>query len=448
MKNNALNIVLKLRKLGFEAYWAGGCVRDILLNKEPHDFDVVTSATPSQIQNILKNTSSVGKSFGVILVKIDNQNFEIATFRSEGKYSDSRRPDKVFWSNAKEDAKRRDFTINGMFYDPVNKQVIDYVNGLDDLKNRTIRFIGNPNDRIKEDYLRILRAVRFKNAYDFKYDKRSFEAIMQNAYRIEKVSKERVAQELNKIFSHKNRAKALDDLSQLNILKYILPEIERMKGVRQPDQFHKEGDVYIHTLEALKSLPEKSPLALVWAVLLHDSGKPDTISYPQTASDRIRFNKHVKFSAGIASKVTRRYKFSNTERQMIVYLVKNHMEIASILKMNKLNKRKMMLDPRFPWLLKLFKADIMGTKPRRFDLYNKNVILYEKIKSEYEKEQNKPNFKLLLTGNDLMTQFNLKSGPKIGKILKKVEEAQLEDKIKTKNQAVKYIKNNFTNYIK
>ncbi len=440
MKKTALNIIKKLKKVGYDAYWAGGCVRDILMHREPKDYDIVTSARPEEIQKLLKDTIEVGKQFGVMIAKVGKYHFEIATFRSEGKYSDARRPDKVFWSDAREDAKRRDFTINGMFYDPINKKVIDYVSGQEDIKNRIIRFIGNPNDRIKEDYLRLLRAIRFKNTLKFKYDKRTWEAICSNAYRIEKVSKERIADEINKMFVDKHRAQVLDDLSESGLLKFILPEIERMKGVRQPDKFHKEGDVYVHSLQCLKSLPDNTPLILVWAVLLHDSGKPDTISYPITKNDRIRFNKHIKYSAGIASKICRRLKFSNIERKLIVWLVKNHMKIGDIPRMSKIKRRRMLMDKRFPWLLKLFKADISGSKPRDFSLYDENVKLYDQVKKEYQKELKKPEFKSLLKGRDLIYHFKLEPGPKIGKILKKLEDAQLAEKIKTKEEALEYVR--------
>lgn len=440
MQDAAREIVKILHNAGYEAYWAGGCVRDILMNKIPHDFDIVTSAKPDEIKKILKNTVEVGKSFGVMIVDYKNYKFEIATFRSEGKYSDARRPDKVFWTDAKKDAERRDFTINGMFYEPETKKIVDYVNGKKDIDNRIVRFIGNPNDRIKEDNLRLLRAVRFKNNLEFRYDKRTWEAICTNAYRIEKVTKERVADEMNKMLTNVHRANAIDDLSESGMLKFILPEVESLRGLRQPDIFHKEGDAYIHTLETIKSLPVDSPVTLVWAALLHDTGKSNTITYPVDKYDRIRFNKHVKYSAGIASKVSRRLRFSNTEREMIVWLVKNHMKIGDIPKLNVANRRRMLMDPRFPWLLKLFYADIMGTKPRRFDLYNKNVKLYKQVQKEYEREISKEKHKPLITGADLIYNFKLDPGPQIGRILEEVEDAQLEDKVKTKEEALEFVK--------
>lgn len=439
MQQTSIEIIKKLRSHGFEAYWAGGCVRDILLGVKPNDFDIVTSARPEQVEKILKKTIKVGKQFGVIIAKLGKFHFEIATFRGEKNYSDKRRPDKVFWSNAKEDAQRRDFTINGMFYDPIGRKVIDYVGGQEDLKDKIIKFIGNANDRIREDHLRIIRAVRFKNTLGFQYETRTYQAIKNNAYLIESVSKERIKDELDKMLIDKSRSYSLLDLQEVSILQFILPEISRLKGVPQPDQFHHEGDVFTHTIWALKSLPDNSSITLVWAVLLHDSGKPDTISFPKTKSDRIRFNKHVKYSAGIASKICRRLKFPNSERELIVWLVKNHMILGDIPKMGLAKQRRWLMDPRFQWLLKLHCADALGSDPKDLSLYKKNLQLYEKAKRLFDQEKKRPKFKPILTGYDIMTELKIDSGPKIGKLLKIVEDAQLEGKIKTRIEAIKLL---------
>lgn len=444
MQQTSLKIIKKLRQVGFQAYWAGGCVRDYLLGLNPKDFDIATSAKPEEIEKLLAKTLAVGKQFGVIIAVEGKNQFEIATFRGEKGYSDRRRPDQVFWSNAEKDAQRRDFTINGMFYDPIKKKVLDYVGGQEDLKKKIIRFIGNPDDRIKEDQLRLLRAVRFKNTFGFKYDQRAYQALKNNAYLIESVSKERIKDELDKMLADKSRAQNVLDLQETGLLQYILAEVNRLKGVPQPDQFHKEGDVFIHTCWALKSLPAQSPLTLVWAVLLHDSGKPDTISFPQAKTDRIRFNKHVKYSAGIASRVGRRLKFPNTERELIVWLVKNHMMMADIPKMKLAKQRRWLRDPRFPWLLKLHKADALGASPRDLSLYKKNLALYEKAKQLLEEEKKRPKIKPLLSGHDLIREFKLDSGPQIGRLLKLIEDAQLEGQIKNKGEALVLVKRNLS----
>lgn len=439
MLKTAKKIIEKLRNHDYQAYFAGGCVRDILMGAEPKDYDIVTSAKPDEVEKILPKTIAVGKEFGVIVAIEGKYQFEIATFRSEGKYSDLRRPDKVFWSDAEHDAMRRDFTINGMFYSPVSGRVIDYVNGQEDLKNKTIRFIGNPDDRIKEDNLRILRAVRFKNTLGFSYEKRTYEAIKNNANCIESVSAERVRDEINKMLAHRNRAEAIKDLEETGLLKYILPEISRLKGLPEPEIFHKEGDTFTHTLLAIKYLPADSPLYLIWSVLLHDSGKYATITFPKDKNDRIRFNKHVKYSAGIASVIARRLKFSNYERKTIVWLVKSHMIIGDIPKMGLAKQRRWLMHPWFPSLLELAKADAQGTLPVRMDLYRKNMKLYEEAKKLHQEEKKQPKFKPLVTGKDLIYEFKLEPGPQIGKLLKVLEDAQLEGKIKIKKEALALI---------
>lgn len=444
MKQTSIKIIKKLRRAGFQAFWAGGCVRDILLGVEPKDYDIVTSAKPDEIKKVIGATIEVGKQFGVMIARIDDNNYEIATFRSEGKYSDRRRPDQVFWSDAKEDAQRRDFSINGMFYDPIKCQVTDYVDGQKDLINKVIRFIGNPNDRIREDHLRLLRTVRFKNTLQFDYDPRTLQAVKNNAYLIESVSKERIRDELNKMLIHSTAAECINDLQKIGLLRFILPEISRLQGVPQPDEFHHEGDVFTHTIWALKTLPQNTSLTLKWAVLLHDSGKPDSISFPKSKNDRIRFNKHVKYSAGIASKVCRRLRFPNSERDLIVYLVKNHMMMGDIPKMRLSRQRRWLMNPRFAWLLKLHKADALGSDPKDLSLYEKNLQLYQSAKKLLEEEKKRPKFKQLLTGHDIMQEFNLESGPQIGKLLKITEDAQLEGKIASKKQALQLVKKQLT----
>jgi len=462
MKDISISLIQKLQRAGHQAYWVGGCVRDILLGIDPKDFDIVTSAKPDEIEKILKdvNIIPVGKQFGVLIAEINGKNFEVATFRSETEYTDARRPDKVFWSSAEKDAERRDFTINGLFLDPLTKEkieqwqlpgirqmkdteyglVIDYVGGIKDLDDRVIRFIGNPNDRINEDHLRILRAIRFKNTLECEYTKETSDAIKENAEKIKTVSMERVRDELNKMLSHPSRYNSLADLEDAGIMQYILPEISKLKGVPQPDIFHKEGDVFKHTLLAVKTLPAKSSLTLVWAVLLHDSGKPQTISFPKSKNDRIRFNKHVKYSAGIASQVCRRLKFPNFERELIVWLVKSHMMLGDIPKMSIAKQRMWLMDERFPWLLALNKADSMGSEPQDLELYDENLELHNQAMKLFEEEKKRPKFKPLVTGNDLIVEFNLKPGPKIGKLLELARDAQLESKVTTKSDALEFLK--------
>lgn len=460
----SLSLIKTLQKAGFQAYWVGGCVRDILLDKEPKDFDIVTSAKPDEIEKILSNINiiPVGKQFGVLIAEINGHNFEIATFRSESKYTDARRPDKVFWASAEKDAERRDFTINGLFLDPLVKEkidkwnlanirqikttkyglVIDYIGGIKDIEDKVIRFIGDPIKRIEEDHLRILRAIRFKNNLKFDYHPQTLEVIKNNAEKVKTVSAERIRDELNKMLSNESRVQSLLDLDDSGILSQVLPEIDKLKGVPQPDIFHKEGDVFKHTILAIKSLPKNAPITLVWAVLLHDSGKPDTISFPKSKEDRIRFNKHVKFSAGIAAQVCRRLKFPNFERELIIWLVKSHMIMGDIPKMGIAKQRRWLMDPRFQWLLELNNADSLGSEPTNLELYKENLHLYEKVKKLYNEEKKREKFKLLISGNDIIRNFDVKPGPKIGNLLKIIEDAQLENKIKTTSEALALVKKN------
>ena len=464
MQKISLSIIDQLQKNGFQAYWVGGCVRDILMEKIPKDYDIVTSAKPEEIEKILKNFNliPVGKQFGVILAEKNGEHFEIATFRSESEYSDARRPDKVFWTTAQKDAERRDFTINGLYLDPNIKRkietwkltdirqmkdtkhglVIDYIGGIKDLQEKIIRFIGNADKRIEEDHLRLLRAVRFKTVLGFNYNQETLKAIKKNSAKIITVSKERIRDELNKIFVSPNRADGLLELDKTGLLKYILPEIDKLKGIPQPNEFHKEGDVFKHTVLSLKALSPNSPLTLVWAMLLHDAGKADTITMPKTKNDRIRFNKHVKYSAGIASQICRRLKFPNFERELIVWLVKSHMMIGDIPKMRLSKQRVWLMDKRFPWLLNLHKADAMGSWPEDLSLYKTDLGLYEKVKNLHEEEKKRPKYKPLISGIDIINEFKINEGPEIGKLLELVKTAQLGEKIKTKKEALDLVKKN------
>jgi poly(A) polymerase len=436
----AVEIVKTLQGKGFETYLAGGCVRDMLMGKEPKDFDISTSAKPKEIEKIFSKTKAVGKEFGVILVLGKTGEFEVSTFRGEEEYKDARRPSKVFWVSSKEDAKRRDFTVNGLFYDPVAKKIIDFVNGQKDMEKKIIKFIGNPDERIQEDNLRILRAVRFKNILGFKYDKETEKALKKNAKLIKNVSKERVKNELDLILEDKSRGQGILDLSRLGILKYILPEIEKMKGAKQPPQFHSEGDVFEHTILSLQKLPDKVSREVAWATLLHDIGKPSTSKvreHPKYGK-RITFYGHIKLGAEIADKICRRLRFSKKEREKVVFLVLEHLRHKDIPKMKVARQRKWAQNPLFPELMVVWKADseasYLGKKGIDLSLYNYAKKLYEK-----EQKQPKP-LKLLLNGNEVMKTLNIPSGPLVGKILRQVEEAQLENKIKTKKEALEYIK--------
>ncbi|MBI4975061.1 CCA tRNA nucleotidyltransferase [Candidatus Peregrinibacteria bacterium] len=442
MKVTSIEIIETLKKAGHEAYWAGGCVRDMLLGIQPKDFDIVTSAKPDEIERLIKRTIPIGKKFGVVLAIQNNHTFEIATFRSDSGYSDGRRPDAIEFTDAKKDAMRRDFTINAMFYDPLEDKIIDYVGGQKDMEDKLIRFIGNAEERIKEDHLRILRAVRFKNNFGMQYHPETYRWICKHVKLIKKISAERIQDELNKIISGKNAGKAFEELFETGILNLIIPELCKLKGLAQPLQYHQEGDVWDHTVKALDALtdeamdpdplPAKEPsIALRWAILLHDIGKYDTFSIDRK---RIRYDQHAEVGADISKKILTRLKFPKKTVDMVEWLVRHHMMMMPLVKMADHRKRHWFLMPGFEDLLEVYRTDALGTNPT-------DLSLYEEIKKEYRHEIAKLKLmpKQLIKGEDIMKLLNIKAGKKIGKILADIREKQLSNKLKNKKETRKYV---------
>ena len=432
MQPTSIEIINTLKNAGFEAYWAGGCVRDMLLVIKPKDFDIVTSAKPDEIEKVLEHTIPIGKEFGVILTIMNGHHFEVATFRSDSGYTDGRRPDAVIFSSAKEDAKRRDFTINGMFYDPTEDKVMDYVEGQKDLEARLIRFIGNPQERILEDHLRILRAIRLKNTLDFQYEPETYNAILKHAsLLIEKVSNERIRDELNKIIISPFAVNAFQDMEDTGILKIILPEIQKMKGVAQPYEYHKEGDVWTHAMQSLAALPEHAPLALRWATLLHDVGKPETFKL----AERIRFDTHDRKSRDVAYKLLTRLRFDKRVIDEVCWLIEHHMMVMPLVQMPKGRRLAWFHQLYFKNLLELFYADARGTTPPHTEIIDQIAKLYH---DDLQSMPTPP--PPLLHGEDVMKFFKLKPGKKIGYILQKVREKQLGGELRTKEDALEWLK--------
>lgn len=432
MQPTSIEIIKKLKKAGYEAYWAGGCVRDMLLGIKPKDFDIVTSAKPDEIEKVLEHTIPIGKQFGVILAIENGHHFEVATFRSDSGYTDGRRPDAVIFSSAREDAKRRDFTINGMFYDPTEDKVMDFVDGQKDLEARLIRFIGNPQERILEDHLRILRAIRLKNTLDFQYEPETYNAILKHAsLLIEKVSNERIRDELNKIIISPHAVNAFQDMEDTGILKIILPEIQKMKGVAQPYQYHKEGDVWTHAMQSLAALPGHAPLALRWATLLHDVGKPETFKL----AERIRFDTHDRKSRDIAFKLLTRLRFDKRVIDEVCWLIEHHMMVMPLVQMSKGRRLAWFHQLYFKNLLELFYADARGTTPPHTEIIDKIAKLYH---DDLQSMPTPP--PPLLHGEDVMKFFKIKPGKKIGYILQKLREKQLAGELKTKEDALEWLK--------
>jgi len=448
MKITSIEIIQRLRSHGHEAYWAGGCVRDMIFGITPKDFDIVTSAKPEEIEDIIDHTIPIGKKFGVILAIENSHHFEIATFRSDSGYSDGRRPDAVIFTNAKEDAQRRDFTINGMFYDPIKDEILDYVGGQKDLEDKLVRFIGDPEKRILEDHLRILRAVRFKNTYDLQYHPDTYQAIKKNSKLIGKISQERIRDELNKIIKIDKPGKAFAEMFELGILEEIIPEMVKLKGLAQPLKYHNEGDVWDHSIMSIDSLREeeidpnplraKEPdLALKWATIFHDIGKYDTFSIDD---ERIRYDGHAEKGAEITKKILGRLRFPKKIIEKAAWLIEHHMMVVPLFEMNEKRQKHWFLLPHFDDLLEVYRADSMGIIPLDLSAYEGLKKLF---RHEYAKLKLLP--KNLITGEDVMKILKISASPIVGKALKEIRDEQIHGEIKSKKDAIKYLEKNFKN---
>src|SRR6266705_2068184 len=355
MEKTARDVVTRLRESGHLAYFAGGCVRDIVRGETPKDFDIATDANPEAVQKLFPHTYAVGAHFGVILVVENGFQFEVATFRADDVYVDGRRPSAVHFSSPEEDAKRRDFTINGMFFDPEKNEVIDFVGGRADLESKLVRAIGDPAARFAEDRLRMLRAVRFATVLDYKIDNPTWDALVASAASINEISAERIREELVKIFLSPNRVHGWDLLDQSGLLRTILPELDAMKGCLQPEQFHPEGDVFIHTRLMLELLPEKVSEPLVLSVLFHDVAKPVTATVDETG--RIRFNEHDRIGAEMTESIMGRLRFSRAEIDAAVEMVRQHMVFKDVPRMRVAKLKRFMARPTFEEELELHRVD-------------------------------------------------------------------------------------------
>ena len=446
----ALAIAQTLRDAGHQAFFAGGCVRDLLLGVAPKDFDVATSATPDQIVALFSRTFAVGAHFGVILVcdSIEGTEVatEVATFRNDGAYSDGRRPDAVRFSRLpEEDVLRRDFTINGMLLDPVAYQAtgdasaatIDYVHGREDLAAGIVRAIGDPKLRFAEDKLRMLRAVRFAARLDYQIDEATAGAIHCQAAEIGQVSQERVRDELTRILTEGGARRGFELLYSLGLLARILPEVVRMRGIAQPPQYHPEGNVWVHTILLLEKLPAGSEATLAWGALLHDVGKPATYQPPNPAipGDRIRFNGHVEVGVRMAEVILGRLRFSNEESAQIIALVKNHMRFGDILGMRESTLKRFLRLPRFDQHLELHRIDVESA--------HGDLTLYNFARAHYDAE---PAADLrpapLLTGRDLIAA-GYQPSPQFKAMLTLAEDAQLEHAVTTREDALALVQSQF-----
>jgi len=437
LKEFAISIVRTLREKGYQAYLVGGCVRDLLLGREPADYDVATDATPDQVMRIFPETYAVGAQFGVLLVPVgrslsagrEGKTAEVATFRSDISYSDGRHPDAVRFSKSpQEDVQRRDFTINGLLLDPLTDEVLDFVGGRKDLETGIIRTIGDPELRFSEDKLRMLRAVRFAARFEYTIEPATFFAIQKLAPEIHRVSRERVRDELTKMLTEGHARPAFLLLDQSGQLLEVLPEIGAMKGVEQPPQFHPEGDVFVHTLLLLENLPQPCPTSLAWGALLHDVGKPPTF---RVAPDRIRFDGHVDVGVKMAEEICRRLRFSNHDTEQILALIKNHMRFAHVQQMKESTFKKFARMPRFEEHLELHRIDCQSSHG---DLTSFNFTSEKMASLPPEAIRPAP----LISGDDLI-EAGYAPGPQFKEILGAVEDAQLEGRLHSKPAAMEFV---------
>ena len=483
----ALQVLRSLHEAGYEAYLAGGCVRDLLLSREPKDYDVATSATPDVVLALFPRTFAVGAHFGVVLVADGDEDgygiTEVATFRSDGAYSDGRHPDAVrYTSSAKEDVQRRDFTINGLLLDParfippaINQHtsrepgfvtghdfsraengskveralapeeaasadstqtlraaVIDHVGGVADLEAGVVRAIGRPELRFEEDHLRMLRGVRFAARFGFELDPATAAAIRRLAPKTAAVSRERVRDELTRMLTEGHARRAFELLDETSLLKEVLPEIAKMKGVEQPPQFHPEGDVWTHTLMLLDQLEAGCPMTLAWGALLHDVGKPPTF---RRAPDRIRFDGHVEIGVVMGAEICRRFRFSNEETRQVLALIENHMRFADAPRMKASTLKRFFRLESFDQHLALHKMDCMAAS-RNLDHWNFVRERYENMPEEVVRPQP------LITGRELIAA-GYKPGAGFKEMLRAVEDAQLEGSIATADEALRLVSERF-----
>jgi len=433
--DTAIRIAETLRANGFQSWLVGGCVRDLVLGREPKDYDLATDATPNLLTGIFPKAQLVGAQFGVVLVN----GVEVATFRSDHSYRDGRHPDEVrFESDPRQDVLRRDFTINALLLDPrelrsgkpVRSLVEDYVGGLNDLRDGIVRAIGDPQRRFEEDYLRMLRAVRFAARFGFSVELATLAAIQRLHSTIHRVSPERIRDELVRILTEGGARRGFELLDESGLLPEILPEVAAMKGVAQPPEYHPEGDVWTHTLLMLQAMHDPSP-ELALGVLLHDVGKPGTFR----VAGRIRFDGHVELGVKIAREILNRLRFSNTEIEQVVALVANHMRFRDMPLMRDSTRKRFMRLPRFEDHLELHRLDCVSSHG---DLTN-----YELAKTRYEEsppDDLRP--PRLLNGADLIAAGYL-PGPGFSKMLEAAEDAQLEGRVRTKEDALSLLKSMF-----
>jgi poly(A) polymerase len=432
-RDKAITIVRQLRQAGFEAYLAGGCVRDMLLHKEAKDYDVATNARPEEIQRLFPHTIPVGAQFGVILVLLEDQPTEVASFRHDGPYLDGRHPSEVRFGTLEEDVQRRDFTVNGMVYDPIDDRVIDLVEGRKDLTARIIRAIGNPQHRFEEDRLRMLRAVRFAASLNYTIDAATLAAIPPLASTVTQISWERIGDEITRILTEGQARRGFELLDDSGLLAVVLPEVSTMKGVAQSPDYHPEGDVFTHTMLLLSHLAAPSE-TLAYGCLLHDIAKPVCI---RQDGERITFYGHMEQGAAMAETILQRLKRSRTVWERVAYLVRNHLRQVQAPQMRLSTLKRFLREDGIDELLELARIDALSS--------NGDLQYYDFCRArlgELQDDVIRP--APLLRGGDLI-ELGFKPGPLFSQILRQVEDAQLGGELSSREAALEWVKNNFAN---
>jgi poly(A) polymerase len=425
MQKTAITICKRLQISGYEALFAGGAVRDLMMGLESDDIDIATNAKPEEIEHIFEKSYAIGKHFGVILIEENGHHFEIATFRNDSAYGDGRRPDAVFFTDKKEDALRRDFTANALFWDPIGDKLYDFVGGEKDIRDQILRFVGDPEARILEDHLRILRAIRFKNRLGFSYGEKMEDAIQKHAHLVSKVAPERVQAELSKMLAAPTRHHVVEDMERLGVLPVVLPEVSALKNILDGTG---DKDVFAHTVSAIKHLPKNADSTLSWAMMLHDIGKAETLVHKE---DRNHFPEHEKASEHLARKICNRLKFSRFETDKICWLCKEHIPFYGALQMTFVHRMHFYDHPFFPDLIALCRADALGS--------DGNESLVDEIEADFHDAHERkllPQFQpRLLGGKEIMEIAGLSEGSEIGEIKKMLRDKQIAGEISTREEA-------------
>ncbi len=426
----AYKIVEKLSDAGLDTWWVGGCVRDMLMGKLPADIDIATAATPDQIVTLFPKATLTPKALGSVRIPVGNDTFEITTFREDDEASDGRHPESVSFSDRLHDAKRRDFTINALYFQPISRELYDPFEGSADLKEKLIRFIGSPATRIKHDALRLLRCVRFRALLDGQYHPDTYNALQEESALVETLSGTRQLEELEKMLLCPHPDIALEDLWETGMLEHFLPELHACKGIPQPAEYHHEGDVWNHMMQCLRSFRMDDDIDVRIATLFHDSGKVQTFSL----KERIRFDEHAEVSAKIAETALTRLQMPKKRIEKISWMIEHHMMMDAFFKMKEERKGHWYYHPWFPSLLRLFYLDVAGTTPAEFDLYERIIADENAFLDKHPRPVS-----LLLTGEDIMALRQSKPGNEIGHILNDLKAAQEKGDVQSKEEAKAFV---------